>query len=37
VGGCGLDSCSSGQGTVVGSHEQGNEPLDSAKGGEFLN
>jgi hypothetical protein len=31
--GCGLDSCGSGQGPVVGPCEHGNEPLGSIKGG----
>jgi len=34
--GCGLDSCGSVQGPVVGSCEHGNEPLGSIEGGEFL-
>jgi hypothetical protein len=36
VGGCGLDSSSSGQGPVAGPCEHGNEPLCSVKGGEYL-
>jgi hypothetical protein len=33
---CGLDASGIGYGAVAGSHECGNEPLDSMKGGEFL-
>jgi hypothetical protein len=36
VGRCGLDSSGSGQGPVAGCCENGNEPLDSIKSGEFL-
>jgi hypothetical protein len=36
VGGCGLNSADSGQGTVVGSFEHGNEPSGSVKGRTFF-
>jgi hypothetical protein len=36
MGGCGLDAFSSGYGQVTAFSEYGNEPLDSIKGGEFL-
>jgi len=36
VGKCGLDASGLGEGSVVGSCEHGNEPLDSIKGWKFL-
>jgi hypothetical protein len=36
VGGCGLDSSWSGQGALTGPCENGNEPSDSIKGGEYF-
>jgi hypothetical protein len=36
VGRCGLDASGLGYGPVVGCCEDGNEPLCSIKGGEFL-
>jgi hypothetical protein len=33
---CGLDASASGQGSVAGSCEDGNEPSGSIKGGEFF-
>jgi len=36
VGSCGLDSCASGQGSLVGSCGHGNEPSSSMEGREFL-
>jgi hypothetical protein len=36
MGMCGLDASGLGQGPVVGSCEQGNEPSGSIKGGNFL-
>lgn len=35
VGGCGLDSCAWGQGSVISPHEHGNESSGSINGGEF--
>jgi hypothetical protein len=36
VGGCGLDSCESGKGSVMDCCEHGNDISSSIKGGEFL-
>jgi hypothetical protein len=36
VGRCGVDSSDSGWGSVTGPCERGTEPLDSVRGGEFL-